>query len=202
MRFFDSVYLLALATWVGCVFFYSFAVAPTVSRALGSEQGGGLLRILSPRHYSWGAMAGAIALPAFVAVPLCYPEYRGAGVGLQALVILTCILAMLYGANSLTPGINTARDHGTLGHERLQRRSRLLDMFVLAAGIWLLIAFANRPAPRTSGILEPSPRERARFDPSSGQGGAFVPPIAKPRQPRSRQAEAQPTREAGGRGGR
>ena len=83
------------------------------------------------------------------------------------MVILTCTLIMLYAGNSLTPAMNAAHDAGPAGNEqfkRLQRRSVWLNAFVLACGLGLLIALANRPAPRTSGILELSPSERGRFD--------------------------------------
>ena len=134
---------------------------------LGEAAGGKFVRALFPRYYLWGAIAGAIALPAFVAGPLCYHEFRGPMVGVQALVILACILCMLYGGNSLTPAINQARDAGPAGHdqfERLHRRAVRLNGLVLLAGIGLLVAFAARPAPRTSGIVELTPAERARYD--------------------------------------
>ena len=36
-------------------------------------------------------------------------------------------------------------------------------------GVGLIVAFANRPAPRTSGIVEMSPSERARYHQSIGK---------------------------------
>jgi len=39
-----------------------------------------------------------------------------------------------------------------------------LNAVVLVIGVGLLIGFANRPAPRTSGIEELSPSERGHFD--------------------------------------
>jgi len=164
---FDSVYVIALTAWVGSTMFFSFGVAPNIFTVLGSENGGKFLRALFPTYYAWGAIAGAIALPAFVAVPLCYPEYRGGTVGIQSMVILAGTLIMLYGGNSLTPAINAARDSGAEGQERFQklhRRSVRLNALVLVIGVGLLIGFANRPAPRTAGIEELSPSERGRFD--------------------------------------
>ena len=154
---FDSVYVIALTAWVGSILFFTFGVAPIIFTVLGSENGAKFVRALFPTYYAWGATAGAIALPAFVAVPLCYPEYRGGAVAIQSMAILAGTLIMLYGGNSITPAINAARDAGAEGQERfkkLHRRSVCLNALVLVIGVGLLIAFANRPAPRTSGIKE------------------------------------------------
>jgi uncharacterized membrane protein len=165
LALFDSAYVLALASWVGSILFVSFALAPIVFQVLGAEAGGRFVRALFPRYYAWGATSGAIALPAYLGVPLSYPEYRGPLVAVQAGAIVAGILIMLYAGNSLTPAINAARDAGPPQQERfdrLHRRSVRLNAVALALGVGLLIAFANRPAPRTSGIVEPSPAERAR----------------------------------------
>ena len=163
---FDSIYLLALTAWVGSILFFSFAVAPIIFGVLGSEAGGKFVRALFPRYYAWGTIAGAIALPAYVAVPLCFPEYRGPWVGVQAMILLGGILIMLYAGNALTPAINAARDSGAQGEDRfgrLHRRSVRLNALVLAIGVGLLIAFAHRPAPRSTGIIELDPGNRAQF---------------------------------------
>jgi hypothetical protein len=165
LALFDATYLLALSSWVGSVLFFSFGVAPLIFRVLGAEAGGRFVRALFPRYYAWGVVSGAIALPAFLGGPLSFPESRGPGVAVQALLILAATLIMLYCGNALTPAINAARDDGPSGAERFQRlhrRSVRLNGVVLAIGVGLLIAFASRPAPRTRGIVEPSPQERAR----------------------------------------
>jgi uncharacterized membrane protein len=165
--FFDAAYVLALTAWVGSILFFSFGVAPMIFKVLGAEAGGRFVRALFPRYYAWGAISGAIALPSFLGVPLSFPEYRGPMVAVQALLILAGILIMLYAGNTLTPAINAARDAGPAGHprfERLHRRSVRLNGLVLVLGLGLLIAHSARPAPRTSGILEMTPAERARYD--------------------------------------
>jgi putative copper export protein len=154
---FDSVYLVALTAWIGSILFLSFGVAPIVFPVLGAESGGKFVRALFPRYYLWGATCGSLALPAFVAGPLCFQEDRSPLVGVQALAILACTLIMLYAGNSLVPQINRARDEGPSAHERFQRlhrRSVRLNALVLVVGLGLLLAFANRPGPRTSGIRE------------------------------------------------
>jgi uncharacterized membrane protein len=164
---FDSVYILALCAWVGSILFFSFVVAPLVFRVLGSDAAGRFLRALFPRYYIWGAIWGSIALPAYVAGPLCFPEYRGPMVGAAAMAILACTLVMFYAVNSLVPQINQARDDGPSGHERFQqlhRRSVRLNSMVLCTLLALLVAFVNRPAPRTEGIVEMAPAERAEYD--------------------------------------
>ena len=164
---FDSVYVISLTAWVGSILFFSFGVAPIIFKVLGSETGWKFERALFPRYYAWGAIAGAIALPAFVAVPLCYPEYRGKAIAIQAMMILAGTLIMLYGGNSLTPAINAAREAGAVSQgrfEKLHRRSLRLNTLALLIGLGLLISFANRPAPSTAGIEELSPSDRGRFD--------------------------------------
>jgi hypothetical protein len=164
---FDSVFLIAMTAWVGSILFFSFGVAPLIFKVLGPEAGSRFVRALFPRYYLWGAIAGAISLPALVAGPLCFPEYRHPLVGLEALAIIASVLVMLYAGNSLTPEINRARDAGDSGHtrfERLHRRSVYLNGVVLLVGLVILVAFAARPAPRTAGIIEKSPAERILYD--------------------------------------
>jgi hypothetical protein len=164
---FDSAYVLALAAWAGSILFFSFGVAPVLFPVLGPEAGGRFVRALFPRYYAWGAISGAIALPAFVAVPLSFPEYRSPRVAVQALLILAGILIMLYAGNTLTPAINAARDAGPAGQprfERLHRRAVRLNALVLVLSVGLLVAHTARPAARTAGTVELTPQERARYD--------------------------------------
>jgi hypothetical protein len=171
LAFFDAAYLLALTAWVGSILFLTFGIAPVIFPVLGAEAGARFVRALFPRYYAWGATCGAIALPAYIGVPLAYPEYRGPIVAVEALAILACLLIMLYAGNSLTPAINAARDAGPAEHarfERLHRRSVRLNGLVLVIGLALLIAHATRPAPRTSGIQEMTPKERARYEAQIG----------------------------------
>ena len=125
-----------------------------------------------PRFYAWGMTWGAIALPSLMGVPLSFPEYRSPWVALQAMAILAGILIMLYGGNTLTPALNAAQEAIPAAKERvdrLRRRAVWLNHAVLVLGVGLIVAFANRPAPRTSGIVEMTPRERAQYDQSIGR---------------------------------
>ena len=165
LALFDSVYVLTLGAMVGGIIFFTFVVAPIILRVLEAETGGRFVRALFRRYYLWNAILSSIALPAFVAGPLCFPEYRGLTIGVQSLLLLAIILIMLYAGNSLMPEINRACDLGPDGQgqiERLHRRSVLSNGAAMIGGIGLLIAFACRPAPRTQGIVELSPIERGR----------------------------------------
>ena len=136
------------------------------------------MRALFPRYYQWGAISGAVALPAAMAVPLSFPELRGPWVGVQAIVLIAATLIMLYAGNVLTPEINAARDEGPSGEARfgrLHRRSVQLNGLVLLLGLGLLVAFAARPATRTSGIVELSPVERAEAESRMLHDGPFTP---------------------------
>jgi hypothetical protein len=167
LALFDSIYVIALASWLGSTLFFSFGLAPMISKVFGAETAGKFVRALFPRYYLWGAISGAVALAAFVSAPLCYHEYRRPMIGVQAVALIGCILVMLYGGNSLTPAIDRARDGGESSHERFQRlhrRAVWLNALVMVVGCLLLVAFTTRPAPRTSGIIELSPTERFRYD--------------------------------------
>jgi uncharacterized membrane protein len=171
LRIFDSAYLLALTAWIGSLFSYLLVLTPVVAKLLSAEDARTLQNALLRRCFTWGSMAGAIALPAFVAVPLSFPEYRGPGIAIQSVILLACILVMLYGANSLAPAMNNVRKPGPAEIERfrqLHRRSLVLGASVLAAVFGLLIAHANRPVARTSGLPQLTAAEQARFDAELG----------------------------------
>jgi hypothetical protein len=163
---FDSIYVIALTAWFGSILFFSFGVVPIIFRVLDPNSAAAFVRALFPRYYAWGATAGAVALPALLGGPLTFPnELRGPLVLLQAVLIITGTLIMLYGGNSLVPAINAARDAGPAGAKRLtrlHRRSVGLNCLTLVIGLVLLVGFAARPAPTTSGLSDPSPQERAR----------------------------------------
>jgi hypothetical protein len=167
LALFDSIYLTALAVWIGGAVFLVFGLNPTLLRAIGSESATKLIRAIYPRYYVGAAIAGAVALPAFVSGPLCYREYRGAMVAIQALAIIFGILLMLYGANSLTPAIGKAPEDAAAGGSRVvhwQRLATRLNGLLVLVALSLLVAHVIRPAPKTSGIIEMTPQERARYD--------------------------------------
>ena len=167
LAIFDSVYLFTLAAWVGSILFFSFGIAPIIFKVLDPTSAARFVRVLFPRYYAWGVVSSAIALPAYLGVPLAFTEYRGWWVAVQSLLIIASILIFLYCGNTLTPQINAARDAGPseeLRFQKLHKRSVGLNAIVLLLGIVLLVTQATRRSPRTNGILEMTPQERAVYD--------------------------------------
>jgi hypothetical protein len=205
MALFDSVYLIALAAWIGSFLFLSLGVVPLVSRLMGPPARETLVRALFPRYCLWGAICGALALPSMVAVPLCYPEYRGGMIGLRALAIIASILVVLYTGNLLGQS-NIAAGNGARNpdakpqFERLYRRALSLNGIAVAVALALLVAFATRPAPRTSGIVELAPIARSRYDAAIGRVieqtefkyGFRADPAFQPAGPAAPQPEVDP----------
>ncbi|WP_165232546.1 hypothetical protein [Aquisphaera insulae] len=148
---FDAIYGAALLAWMGGL---AVSLVATYVRSQGRAAGGdpGRFAWAQPRRvHTWGAIAGAVALPAFVAVPLGYPEIRGPRIAVQSMVILGGILAMMYVANLPAPA-------------EQDRRIARLDLLVILALCGLLAAFATRASPGSRGLVELSPADRVRYD--------------------------------------
>jgi hypothetical protein len=159
----DAAFLLAMAGWLGSLLFVSFGVVPVLRRHRGDRPGPEFWPALLGRLYLWGATCGAIALPASLGAPLAFPtEYRGPWVGVEAVLLIAATLAMLYGSNSLVPKFPREAQAGPDRTDALLTRCIRLNAGVVLLGSALLVAFAFRPAPRTAGIIEPTPQERAR----------------------------------------
>jgi hypothetical protein len=172
MAVFDSIYVITLAGWIGSALFLASGVIPVLFKQLEAEQAEKLLRHLLARYSLWGVICGALCLSSMVAVPLCYPEYRGARIGVQALVLIGCILITLYVGSSSTPAPSAGGTTGPAHDPRflpLDRRTTLPSALVAVSGIVLLIAFATRPAPKTSGLVELTPEEQSRYDEALGR---------------------------------
>jgi hypothetical protein len=169
---FDLIYLVALANWIGGALFMMFGLGPMLLKAIGTEPALNLVRAVFPRYYVGGAITGALALASFIAGPLCYHEYRGTMVAVQALLIIAGILLMLYGANSVSPAIRKTPGDALPDMAQLARRQRVANVVNLLVGLLallLLAAYVLRPAPKTSGIIEMTPLERSRYDAALGR---------------------------------
>jgi hypothetical protein len=163
---FDSIYLLVLSSWFGAVLCMFCVVRPIVPRVREPSVRGHLITVLLSRYYTWGSTAGAIALPAVLGGPMCFPsELRGPWVGMQAIAIVAGALIMLYGGNSLTPALRAAYAAGRGAEARiahLDARAVWLDAVVLMIGAGLLVGFVLRGAPSTAGLSDAPPQVRAQ----------------------------------------
>ena len=58
MALFDSIYVIALAAWIGSALFLSLGLIPLIVKQLGPEPAEKLVRALLPRYCVWGAICG------------------------------------------------------------------------------------------------------------------------------------------------
>ncbi|QEH37292.1 hypothetical protein OJF2_58820 [Aquisphaera giovannonii] len=144
IRLFDAAYVLALAAWTGSLVLAILARGRDARADRHDSSSSQRLHVL-------GIVAGAVALPSLVAVPLSFPEYRGPWVAVRSLAILGGLFAMLYVAN--LPAVTAVR-----------RRVVVLDVLVVILISGLLAAHMSRPAPRTAGLAELPAAERAGYD--------------------------------------
>lgn len=124
-----ALLLWLLGALIGSMLFFAAGVAPTVFRALPSEQAGRFLRAFFPVYYLWGLVLSLIAaLVAQAANPLA---------ALGSAVVATLFV---YTRQMLLPQINRARDDDLAGmSEAAQRFKRLHLRSVLINLAQLLI---------------------------------------------------------------
>lgn len=176
---FDYVFLLATSGWVGGILLGALVFWP-IAGGLGPK---GELQPLLTRFYQWTALSAALALPALVAVPLAFPELRGPRVGLEAGLAIAAGLALLYAGNVLAPRVVAGLEAGAASDRRVRvaySRMAAVTAFALGLGMVLLLSFVTRPVPRTTGIDEPSPVERARLESEALRSLGRLAPSAPP----------------------
>src|SRR5262249_45062813 len=157
LGFFDSAYLASLSICLGSTAVLLLVVEPLLVRESAFQANEKLYRAVATRVYHCGVLAGSIALPAFVSGPLCFPEYRAFGVAVQAIALLGCVLIMIYAQGTLEPrnGRGSRREGDALEQSSRKLPSLVgLNTILLFTTLALLIAFANRGAPRTEGLHE------------------------------------------------
>ena len=158
----DAAFLVALAGWVGGLGLLLFGIEPTARHVLGDVPARLLRRALLPIVSTWGVTCGAIALPASLGAPLSYPEFRHYGVLIQAGCLLVGTVAMLSCGAGIAPKLARLKADEGDRIDALLRKVRRRNLLVLVLGTVCLVTFACRPEAKTEGIVEPSPRERAR----------------------------------------
>lgn len=162
LRLLDSLYLVAVGTWLGSLGFAECAVIPMIHRVCDPVRGRALEREVGARCGLWGAICGAIALPALVCGTLAVPEMRGPGVGVKAIGIVGGILAML----SIAQVIGQRCVRADTSKDDRPSSERVGGLRVVVSGlvgtllVGLLVAHAFRSGPRSQGIVELDPKER------------------------------------------
>lgn len=102
-----AVFWLALAVWLGEIVFFSFVVAPSVFRALPQDVAGQVVGVIFPRYYALGAVAGAIAMIAALALRAGTSATRPWSAAVLMLVLM--LLATLYAGRVLQPRAQALR---------------------------------------------------------------------------------------------
>ena len=167
---FDSVYLIALATWIGSLAFWLFGVAPVLRRHLTGPQLERVEREIAQRCCLWGTVASALALGALVYGTLSSPTLRGPLAGAAAGLILCATLSMLYVANGLLPRLaklnaEPAEEPAATAGTRARGKQTIESLLTLSLviGLGLLAAHAFRDRLRPAGPAQaPSAEEYRR----------------------------------------
>lgn len=164
---FEITYLVCLAAWVGGISMIRGVVLSSTTTAVSKDQPArweATAQWLN-RYYVWITVSMVIALPAAVARPLSFPELRGPMVAVQAGVILVAIVLAFAAAQQLlttgrAAGSQQSDDEIDTHFHRALRRTAWMDAVSLLLGVGLLAAFVLKDAPRSPGIIEPTPEQR------------------------------------------
>jgi putative copper export protein len=155
LHVFDTVYLVSVGTWLGSALFVLFGIAPLLRAQQGIDPAS-IERAVWGRVSVWGAVCGAVALPSLVCGALGMPELRGPRTGIQAGVLLGALLAVLFAGNVLARRLVTGDEQRELAARRIVTCYSVVAVLL----VLLLAAHAYRPAPATTGIVEPAPATR------------------------------------------
>ncbi len=148
-------YLLALALWVGAIFFFSFITTPTVFTNLPREIASQFLSALFPRYYFLGYVAGGILLVMTLLESILVRQLPW----IRLLFIAIMLGSTLYAGMAIRPRVHdlkvqmkTMEEDAPLAREmktrfdRWHRLSVILNLLVLGSGIFLIgiVAFRLR----------------------------------------------------------
>lgn len=147
------LYVLALALWVGSIFFFSFITTPTVFGTLPREVASAFLSALFPRYYVVGYYAGGILLITTLIEALMVRQWPI----LRFIFIVLMLGSTLYAGLVIRPQVhNTKVEMKSMSEEspgyseletKFKRQHRLsvyLNLVVLISGLFLLGILAFR----------------------------------------------------------
>lgn len=155
LRILDSVYLLAVGTWFG-------ALVWTLFGSRSEKQPGIALETISTLTL-WGAVCGAIALPALVCGALAVVELRGPMIAAQASMLVAALLTTFWvGHRSRIAGMQSRSGTDALPGGSFKPADLTPLSFVAVLLISLLVLHAHRAPPRSQGIIERDPATQYR----------------------------------------
>ena len=137
--------LTAVSVWLGSVVFFSFFVAPTLFRSLGTETAGKAVRAIFPRYYLLGIVCGTVLCAVHVMRGVLW--YWGGMIRPSIVLFGLLTLLAVYARHWLTPAVNAARDAGEAGKvefDKLHKRSVRINGLLLLCLVFHLSWMAMR----------------------------------------------------------
>ncbi|MBI1909211.1 MAG: DUF4149 domain-containing protein [Deltaproteobacteria bacterium] len=121
---FSFLHLLSLALWIGTILFFSAAVAPTLFKKMGKEEGGKVVSLLFPVYFRIGILCGLTAVLTLLLAP---PKDSPFPIGrVLLLVIMTTIT--VYNTINVYPKARSLKEElGSTSEETL--KPSLLEEF-------------------------------------------------------------------------
>ncbi|MCH8029221.1 MAG: DUF4149 domain-containing protein [Candidatus Dadabacteria bacterium] len=149
--FFNFIYLLGLALWIGEVFFFASVGGPAIFKTLERQLAGDVVTAVFPKYYLLGAICGGGALLSAVAlwtISISTPSWFNI---LRTALLVVMLGLWLYSGYVLRPQAHEVRTElrtlaeGSPGHSELSarfgsmhKRSVMINGTVLILGIALV----------------------------------------------------------------
>jgi len=149
MRILRSLAVVAIASWLGIMAFFSFGVAPLVFRTIDRAIAGQAVAAVLPRYYDWGLVLCGAAAVACVVQVLSGREGRLRPLVGGALCGAICGL-LVWAATVVMPRAEAARRVGDeTAFARAHRAAvQLNGAAMLTGAVFLLLEALSRPARR------------------------------------------------------
>jgi uncharacterized membrane protein len=146
--FWFSLYTIVLSLWVGGMALFTFIVTPVIFRSFGRDTAGGIVGKLFPGYFFYNLAASALALVLFF---LLAGDQSAAVRRLSLVLLTTALLANAFITFKLHPeAVRIKQEVTSFEREspdsparkkfsRLHAMSALLNLFLLADGVALLV---------------------------------------------------------------
>jgi len=147
--FWFSLYNIILALWVGGMALFTFIVTPTIFRSFDRDTAGGIVGKLFPGYFVYNLVASALAMVLFF---MLVGDQAAAVYRLSLVLLTTALLTNAFITFKLHPEVIRIKQEITSFERespdsparkkfsKLHAVSALLNLFVLAEGVALLVA--------------------------------------------------------------